>query len=410
MSKDYYKTLGVEKGASKDEIKKAFRKMAHEHHPDKTGGDDKKFKEVNEAYSILSDDSKKAQYDQFGSEGPAGFGGGAGGAGGYGGGAGQGFGGFDFSGFGGGQGFGGFGGGDGVEFDLGDIFGSVFGGGARGGSRSGKPKAPKGSDISVDIEISFKDSIFGAEKEFSLHRTGECEHCRGSRAEPKTGTSGATASASEFESCKTCDGKGQVIETRRSMFGAFQSAHICEDCAGTGKIPKTKCTVCMGKGVQHKKDTITVIIPSGIESGEMLRVTGKGEAVTGGTTGDLYIRVHVRHMSGEKTKDSKMRKEGLNLAMDHAIKLTDSLLGGESILETLDGSVTIAIPQGITHGEILRVKGKGVPHGPGSSNPATSQDSSTRRGDLMVHIRIQIPTKISKTARKLIEELKGEGI
>lgn len=406
MSKDYYKILGVDKGASKDEIKKAFRKMAHEHHPDKTGGDDKKFKEVNEAYSVLSDDNKKAQYDQFGSEGPAGFGG-------YGGGQGQGFGGFDFSGFTGGQGFGGFGGGDGVEFDLGDIFGSVFGGGGRG-PRGGKPKTPKGSDISVDIEVSFKDSIFGAEKEFSLHRTGECDHCKGTRAESKAGShghsGGATASTGDFESCKTCDGKGQVIETRRSMFGAFQSARICDDCAGTGKIPKTKCSVCKGKGIQHKKDTITVIIPAGIESGEMLRVGGKGEAVTGGTTGDLYIRVHVRHVAGEKTKDSNMRKEGLNLAMDHSIKLTDSLLGGESIIETLDGPITIAIPQGITHGEILRVKGKGVPHGPGSSNPATSTSASTRRGDLMVHIHINIPSKISKSARKLIEELKEEGI
>ncbi len=398
MSKDYYKILGVEKGASKDEIKKAFRKLAHEHHPDKTGGDDKKFKEVNEAYSVLSDDSKKAQYDQFGSEGPAGFGG-------YGGGGqGQGFGGFDFSGFGGG-----FGGGDGVEFDLGDIFGSVFGGGR--GSRGGKPKTPKGSDISVDIEISFKDSIFGAEKEFSLHRTAECEYCKGSRAEPKAGHSGATASAGEFESCKTCDGKGQVVETRRSMFGAFQSARLCDDCAGTGKLPKTKCSVCKGKGIQHnKKDTITVIIPAGIETGEMLRVTGKGEAVTGGTTGDLYIRIHVRHVAGEKTKDSNTRKEGLNLAMDHTVKLTDSLLGGESTIETIDGPITIEIPQGITHGEILRVKNKGVPHGSGANNPETSRDSSTRRGDLMVHIKINIPSKISKSARKLIEELKEEGM
>lgn len=415
MSKDYYKILGVDKGASKDEIKKAFRKQAHEHHPDKTGGDDKKFKEVNEAYSVLSDDSKRGQYDQFGSEGPAGFGG-------YGGAQGGrhssgGFGGFDFSGFTGGQGFGGFGGGNGdgsIEFDLGDIFGSVFGGGGRGGARGGRAKTPRGSDVSVDIEISFKDSIFGAEKEFSLHRTAECEHCKGTRAEPKSGSqghSGATASAGEFESCKTCDGKGQVIETRRSMFGAFQSARICDDCVGTGKIPKTKCSVCKGKGIQHnKKDTITVIIPAGIESGESLRVTGKGEAVTGGTTGDLYIRIHVRHVAGEKTKDSNMRKEVLNLAMDHTIKLTDALLGGETTLETLDGPLTIEIPQGITHGEILRVKGKGVPHGPGAGNPSTSRDSSTRRGDLMVHIKINIPSKLSKNARKFAEGLKEEGM
>lgn len=420
MSKDYYKILGIDKGASKDEIKKAFRKMAHEHHPDKTGGDDKKFKEVNEAYSVLSNDSKKAQYDQFGSDGPAGFGGGGYSGAGQGG---QGFGGFDFSGFTQGGGFGGFGGGaDGVEFDLGDIFGSVFGGGGRGGhssgGRGGRAKTPKGSDVSVDIEISFKDSIFGAEKEFSLHRTAICEHCKGSRAEPKAGThghgshgGGATAQPGDFESCKTCDGQGQIIETRRSMFGAFQSARVCDDCSGTGKIPKTKCSVCRGKGILHnKKDTITVIVPAGIDSGEMLRVTGKGEAVTGGTSGDLYIRIHVRHVSSEKTKDSNMRKEGLNLAMDHTIKLTDSLLGGDTTLETLDGPITIEIPQGITHGEILRVKNKGVPHGAGAGNPTTSRDSSTRRGDLMVHIKINIPSKLSKSARKLIEELKGEGM
>lgn len=396
MSKDYYKILGVDKSASKDEIKKAFRKMAHEHHPDKTGGDDKKFKEVNEAYSVLSDDSKKAQYDQFGSEGPAGFGGGTG----Y---SGQGFGGFDFSGFTGGQGFGGFGGGDGVEFDLGDIFGSVFGGGTRGG-RGGRAKTPKGSDISVDLEISFKESIFGAEKEFSLHRTMECSHCKGTRAEAKS--NGDKASASDFDTCKTCDGSGQIIETRRSMFGAFQSAHLCDTCAGTGKIPKHKCSVCKGKGIEHKKDTITVIVPAGIEGGEMLRVHGKGEAVTGGTTGDLYIRVHIRHTSS----DSHIVKKGTNLEMNHTIKLSDALLGGESDIETLDGTVTMTIPQGITHGEILRVKNKGVPYGAGASNPNTSTASSTKRGDLMVHIKVNIPSKLSKNAKKLIEELKKEGI
>ena len=148
----------------------------------------------------------------------------------------------------------------------------------------------------------------------------------------------------------------------------------------------------------------------GIETGEMLRVTGKGEAIIGGTAGDLYIRIHVKHVSSENTKQTNMRKEGIHLAMDQSIKLTDSLLGGEVVLETLDGPVTISVPQGITHGEILRVKGKGVPHGPGSSNPETSTSASTRRGDLMVHIKIQIPTKISKNAKKLIEELKTEGI
>jgi molecular chaperone DnaJ len=382
--KDYYEILGVSKNASKDEIKKAFRKLAHEHHPDKTGGDDKKFKEANEAYSVLSDDQKRAQYDQFGSAGP-GFSGGGGGGQGYGG-----FEGFDFS-----QGFGGFGGQGGVEFDLGDIFGSMFG----GGGRSKKSSVRKGSDIQVDIEIDFEDSIFGAEKEFSVHRTATCSVCQGSRAEK----------GSSLDSCKDCGGSGQVIETKRSIFGAFQSARTCDTCFGTGKIPKDKCKHCKGRGTESIKDSIKVVIPAGIEPGEMLRVAGKGEAITGGKEGDLYIKIHVRKPSGDFA-GARLRKEGNNIAMDASIKLTDTLLGSEYKLNTLDGTITVTIPQGIKHGEILRVKGKGVPYGPGSSNPDTSRSAKTLRGDLMLHIKIDVPQRLSKKAQKLIEELRDEGI
>jgi molecular chaperone DnaJ len=383
--KDYYQILGVSKNASKDEIKKAFRKLAHEHHPDKTGGDDKKFKEANEAYSVLSDDQKRAQYDQFGSAGP-GFSGG-----GYGAGQGsQGFGGFDgfdFSGFTQGQG--------GVEFDLGDIFGSMFGGGGRGR----KSTERKGSDIQVDIEIDFEDSIFGSEKEFSVHRTATCSECKGSRAEK----------GSNLDSCKDCGGSGQVIETKRSIFGAFQSSRVCDTCFGTGKIPKDKCKHCKGRGTENIKDNIKVIIPAGIEPGEMLRVAGKGEAITGGKEGDLYIKIHVKKPSGDFA-GARLRKEDNNIAMDTSIKLTDTLLGSEYKLNTLDGMITVTIPQGIKHGEILRVKGKGVPYGPGSSNPDTSRGAKTLRGDLMLHIKIDVPQRISKKAQKLIEELREEGI
>ncbi len=364
--KDYYKILGIEKNASKDEIKKAFRKLAHEHHPDKASGDEAKFKEINEAYGILSDDSKRAQYDQFGSDAFNGSGGPQGG---------QGFGGFDFSGF--SQGFGG----EGVEFDLGDIFGGIFGGG-----RGRQTRQPKGSDISVDIEVTFKESIFGADKQFSLHRTAACDHCKGSRAEPGTG----------FDTCKTCDGQGQVTEMKRSVFGAFQSARQCDVCLGTGKIPKEKCKECKGKGVLNKKDTITVVIPSGVESGEMLRVAGRGEAIPGGVSGDLYVRIHVVHDSVSRAMN--LRKEGSNLACNLEIKLSTALLGGDVAFDTLDGPLTIEIPQGIIHGEVLRVRNKGVPV------------TSSRRGDLMVHIHILIPKKISKEARKHIEELQKEGM
>ncbi len=284
--KDYYKILGVDKNASKDDIKKAFRKLAHEHHPDKNQGNDAKFKEINEAYTTLSDDQKRQQYDTFGSDGPSGFTGS------------QGFGGagFDFSQFArqyqsqNGQAF---------EFDLGDIFGEFFGGGGR------RPR--KGATINIDIQISFKESVFGVAKDI-------------------------------------------IVD----------------------------------------KEKIEVKIPSGIENGQGLRVSGKGEDGPGGK-GDLIVRVWV-------TDHDVFRKEGNNLIMELDLKLTTALLGATLDIETLDGKIELKVPAGTTHNEILRVRQKGVP------------DARGRRGDLLIVTKVDMPKKLSKSAQKLVEELKKEGI
>ena len=370
MSKDYYKILGVEKNATQDEIKKAFRKLAHEHHPDKKGGNEAKFKEANEAYGVLSDEKKRAQYDQFGSAGAQGFGG----QGGYGG-----FEGFDFSGFGfGGQG--GQGQNGSFEFDLGDIFGSVFGGGGRGRGNKG-PK--KGQDIQVDIELSFTDSIFGTDKDIQVTKNDTCSTCKGTRGEP----------GSELHTCGTCHGKGQVVRQQRSVFGMVENVVSCEECLGTGKIPKHKCKTCKGKGIELKKEHIQVLIPPGIETGESLRVRGKGEAIAGGEHGDLYIRIHVK-------KDPRFKKSGYDLYADLPVSIADAVLGGEARFEHLNESFTVKIPESITHGEILRIKGKGVPHG------SPSRADRIDRGDLMLKIVITIPRKLSKEQRKLFEQLR----
>ncbi|MES2470646.1 MAG: molecular chaperone DnaJ [Patescibacteria group bacterium] len=362
-NKDYYNILGVDKGASKEDIKKAFRKLAHEHHPDKNKGNDAKFKEINEAYSVLSDDQKRKQYDTFGSAGP-----GAGGFGGFNGG--QGFGGFDFSQFNQGAG------GQGFEFDLGDIFGEFFGGGSPRGGR-----AKKGQDIQVDISISFKDSVFGANKEIQYEHMAQCDTCKGSGGKPGT----------SMDTCSTCGGAGKVNETRRSLMGTFTATRICPECHGAGKVPKEKCHDCHGQGVKDKRESLTVKIPAGVENGETLRVSGRGEALAGGPSGDLYIVIHVE-------RHATIHKKGNDLITNLKVPMTTALLGGEISLDTLEEKLTIKVPQGVTHGEILRVKGKGVPNEKG------------RRGDLMITVAINIPKKLSKQAQKLVEELKREGI
>ncbi len=262
MAKDYYKTLGVDKKASKDEIKKAFYKLAHQHHPDKNGGKDEKFKEVNEAYQTLSDDSKRHQYDTFGSGGGGGFGGGQQQGNPFGGG---GFEGFDFSGFGGG--------GNSFSFDFGDLFG-----------QQGSQRRSKGEDLQVLIEVSLEEVFKGTTKKLVYSRTAKCETCKGDGAKPGTGLS----------KCKTCDGKGKTTKVSKTIFGNFQSQAICPECDGVGKIPDTKCVDCRGLGIKQKKEEINVPIHAGVEDGENLVMRGYGEAAKNSESGDLYIQIRIK--------------------------------------------------------------------------------------------------------------------
>lgn len=353
--KDYYGVLGVQKTATKDEIKKAFHKLAHKYHPDKTTGDAEKFKEVSEAYSILSDDKKRAEYDSYGRV----FSDGAG-AGGFTGA------GFDFSNF---QdafqnGFG---------FDFGDVFSDFFSGGAG--------RMRRGRDISIDLELTFKESIFGVRRKVLLAKTATCETCRGSGAQP----------GSELTTCGHCNGTGKLHESSASFFGTITMEAPCRFCHATGKIPKEKCHTCRGEGVYRKQEEVEIMVPSGIEGGEMIRLTGAGEAIAGGAPGDLYVKVHVR-------PDPRFKKDGPNLVTELTVKLSDALLGSEYAIATLDGDDTVTIPPGVSHGELLRIPGKGVPNARG------------KRGDLFVKVKIVLPSKLSREAKKLIEKLKEEGV
>jgi len=358
MAGDYYKILGLEKNASKEEIKKAFRKKAHEYHPDKKSGDEAKFKEVNEAYGVLSDEKKRAEYDAYGRV----FSGAGAGAGGT---QGAGFDGFDFSNF--AQGFGG----QNIEFDLGDIFGDIFGGGGR---------TKRGRDISIDVEIEFQESVFGTQRKVLLTKPSVCEHCSGTGAEPGTGT----------KTCPTCNGQGKIRDTKQSILGTFATVRQCPECHGSGTIPETKCDNCKGTGVKKEQKEITVKVPAGIDDGEMIRMSGIGEAVPGGNAGDLYIKVHVK-------PHPTVRKEGANLVMELPVKLTDALLGAKYSVETLEGTIDVKIPERVASGELLRVRGKGVP-------------TSRGRGDLLLRVRVTLPEKLSKKVKKIIEDLREEGI
>lgn len=354
--KDYYQILGVARNATTDDVKKAFRKLAHKYHPDKSSGNAEKFKEASEAYSVLSDEKKRAEYDSYGRT----FSGGGQNAQG-----GPDFGGFDFSSM-GGEGF--------QDFDLGDIFGEFFGGGTR-------ERVPRGRDISVDIELPFSEGVFGTERRILLTKTALCDLCRGSGGKPGT----------EMVDCTTCNGKGKIHETKRSFLGTFTSVRVCATCAGTAKIPKEKCSRCKGFGVLRKEEEATVSIPPGITDGEMIRLGGAGEAVPHGVPGDLYVKIHVK-------RHPVFHKEGANLLMDLKVKLSDALLGSEYNVQTLDGNISVKIPEGVSVGEILRVRGKGVPLDKG------------RRGDLLIKLHIQFPSRLSKKAKDAVRTLKEEGV
>jgi len=365
-AKDYYNVLGIDKKASKDDVKKAFRKLAHKYHPDKGGTDESKFKEITEAYSVLSDDKKRREYDTYGQS----FAGASGPAGGP---SGQGnpFGGFDFSQF--QQGFGN----GGVDFDFGDIFGDMFGGGRGGQSRT----TPRGRDISIDLEVPFKDAIFGTTRDVLIAKVSTCNLCHGSGAKPGT----------DLEACKTCNGSGRVHETRNSILGQFTSVRICSACDGSGKVPKEKCPECKGHGTQRRQEEIHISIPAGIDNGEMIRLPQQGEAIKTGIAGDLYVKIHVK-------PHATFRRDGSNLTMDLPVKLTDALLGTIASIETLEGkTLEVKIPPMKRAEELLRVRGKGIP-------------AHNDRGDLIIRLEVALPHKLSGKAKKSVEGLQAEGL
>lgn len=350
--KDYYEALGVSKSASQDDIKKAFRKLAREHHPDKKGGDDTRFKEISEAYDTLSDERKRREYDAGGRS----------------------FGGQDFSGFQGGFDFSQFS--DMTGFDLNDLF-EQFG----GGSPFGTPRKARGRDISIELDVPFRDAIFGTERSMLLRKQSECHTCAGSSAKPGT----------EQKTCTTCGGAGKVHETRQTMMGTFSVSRSCGTCAGRGKVPKEACTTCSGKGVVLKEEEVRVHVPPGMDDGSVIRMPGRGEAISGGSPGDLYAKVRVKN-------DTPFRKEGVHLVTDVPIRLADALLGTTHTVTTLEGkTLEVKIPAMEKTEELLRVKGQGVPQGSG-------------RGDLLLKVSVVLPKKLSQKAKRAIEELKEEGV
>ena len=357
MSKrDYYEVLGVSKDASADEIKKAFRKAAVQHHPDKEGGDETKFKEINEAYEVLKDSQKRQRYDQFGHAGVGGNGGG--------------FSGNPF------EGFGGFNG-QNVHFDfgdggLGDIFGQFFGGGA--GQQQRGPK--RGRDVETTLNLTFEEAVFGVERNIELDMDDECSHCKGTTVEP----------GYSMKTCPTCQGAGQQQRVMNTIFGQIQQAVICETCRGTGQVPEKVCTVCKGKGTERNRQSITLKVPAGIDDGATIRLTGHGEAVGGGTRGDLYVNIRVK-------AHKKFTREGDIILSDEHISMVQAALGTEIDVETVDGVVRMKVPAGTQSGTDFKLTAHGVPHLRGSA-----------RGAHIVRIVVDTPTKLTKKQKDLLEQ------
>ena len=363
MAKDYYDILGVPKSSSADDIKKAFRKKAHEFHPDKGNGNAEKFKEVNEAYQVLSDAQKRQQYDQYGQT----FDQAARNGGGF---QGQGnpFGGFDFG--------GGFSNG-GVEFDLGDIFGDIFGGQSQRSSRRSR-----GIDLEMGLTINFEEAVFGVEKQITLEKKDACKTCGGSGAAP----------GAKVITCPKCHGQGQIRTTRRTIFGNIASAQGCDRCEGTGKVPEVACKTCGGSGSLRQEKTISIKIPAGIDNGQRVRVQGEGEAgYRGSEPGDLYLLIRVM-------PHKEFTRDGFNLLKELPVSFTQASLGAKVIVKTLDGDIELKIPGGTQAGTVFKVKDKGVPH---VNNPS-------RRGDLLITARVIVPKKLSKKEKELLKQLAEE--
>lgn len=366
MAADFYTILGVPRNASQDEIKKAYRKLAHQHHPDKASGNEAKFKEINEAYQVLSDPKKRSQYDQFGQT----FGQ-AGGPGG--------FDGFDFS-----QGgfedflrnFTGRTGRGGFDFeDAFDIFGDFFG---RSRPRQASDMADRGHDVEVSMDLDFRESIRGGERTIELNKENVCQECSGTGAQK----------GSKLKDCSVCRGRGEVRENVSSFLGNMVRVYACSVCRGTGKVPEKNCNACKGEGKVKGKDSFTLKIPGGINNGEAIIIKGRGQAgFRGARAGDLYVRFHVR-------PDKRFTRVGNDIIFGLPIKVTDAILGARIKVPTLDGDKEIEIPAGIQDGEAIRLRGLGVI---GSHN-----------GDQIVKIKIDIPRHLSSRAKKLTEELRQE--
>jgi len=360
--KDYYAILGVDKNASEDEIKKAFRRAAHQHHPDK-GGDPAKFKDVNEAYQILGDKQKRGTYDQFGD---AAFK--------QGGGFSQG------GGFGGFPGGGGFGNINVDDFgDLGDVLGEMFGFSSSGGR--GRP-SPRGQDIQTHLDIDFKEAVFGATKSVHLVSQVRCKDCDGSGAEKGT----------ELKTCDECHGQGKVTKAQRTVFGTFQTATPCTKCHGRDKLPEKECKTCRGMGVTRGEGTVEFTIPAGIETGALLKLTGKGDvAPYGGAPGDLYIKLRVK-------PHPFFHREGNDIVSSVTIPFTLLALGGDVDIETLDGKERTHIASGTPAGTVLTLKHHGVPYRDG------------HRGVHRVTLQPAVPKKLSREQKKLLKKIQEEGI
>ena len=358
--RDYYEVLGVDKNVSDDDLKKAFRKLAKKYHPDANPDNkeeaEKKFKEVNEAYEVLSDKQKRTMYDRFGHSGPNGYS-------------------SDFSGFSGFEGFGGFGNG-GFDVDLGDIFSSFFGGGASRTQRRNGPQ--RGRDIRVRVDITFQEAAFGVTKEITVNRQEQCETCKGSGCNP--GTSEVT--------CKACGGRGQVTTIQNTILGQMQSSRPCPECDGTGKIKTSPCSTCKGNGTVRKQRKIKFGIPEGIDNGQVISLRGEGEpGLRGGGPGDLYITVFVK-------PDSTFSRKGDNLACTVHISFAQAALGAIIKVPTLQGAVDYDLPEGTQSGTTFTIKGKGI-----------KNVSGRGVGDLNFTIIVDIPKKLNNEQREIIKKL-----
>ncbi|OGJ58431.1 molecular chaperone DnaJ [Candidatus Peribacteria bacterium RIFCSPHIGHO2_01_FULL_55_13] len=356
MPKDFYSTLGVSRDASPEDIKKAYRKLSKESHPDKHKGDkaaEQKFKEINEAYETLSDPQKKSTYDRFGSTGNAGGGG---------------RGGFDFSGFQNAQGaeFGGFG----------DLFETFFGGRA-GGTQ--KKEQDRGRDLEMRVRITFMESVSGIRKMLSVRKLQACKECKGQGA----------AAGSALKTCAECGGTGQLTRTAQSFFGAIRQSVLCGKCGGSGKVPEKLCSKCDGEGRVLEREEIGVDIPTGIADGQTVRLRSQGEAGRrGASAGDLYVRIDVE-------ADPRFVREGSDIHSSAKITVPQAILGDEIEIDTVHGKVTLAIPAGTQSQQVMRLKGKGMPMLQGRGT-----------GDHYVTVIVEIPMKLSREERKILEEWK----